>query len=61
MLGGSCPARALEAALKLKICVLTRPQRLQSHAYSRTRPERSPPDYMVTYEISELLLHIFQF
>ena len=28
--------------LKLKICVLTRPQRLRSHSYSRTRLERSP-------------------
>ena len=30
-----------ELPLKLKICVLTRPQRLQSHAYSRTRLEPS--------------------
>ena len=38
----------LSQRLKLKICVLTRPQWLQSHAYSRTRPERSPTDCMVT-------------
>ena len=34
--------------LKLKICVLTRPQRLRSHAYSRTRLERSPSTVMFT-------------
>eukprot|EP01046_Picozoa_sp_COSAG06_P052104 COSAG06_NODE_8667_length_2101_cov_5.590909_1_plen_156_part_00 len=34
--------------LKLKICVLIRPQRLRSHAYSRTRLERSPSTAMFT-------------
>ena len=34
--------RCARHELKLKICVLTRPQRLRSHAYSRTRLERSP-------------------
>ena len=46
--GGTARQRSFEAytadlmkELKLKICVLTRPQRLRSHAYSRTR--RTPP------------------
>jgi hypothetical protein len=34
--------------LKLKICVLIRPQRLRSHSYSRTRLERSPSTVMFT-------------
>ena len=54
---------AVGKALKLKKCVLTRPQRLRSHAYSRTRLERSPSTVTFTLSgfsarrVSETVVH----
>ena len=42
------PADTDREELKLKKCVLTRPQWLRSHSYSRTRLERSPSTVMFT-------------